>query len=440
MIAGLPNARVYGGSIAPGVRREGRVRGEGRSWRDDTGVWLPCGFSWFVGPTWAWVNDRDRYVKNGDDMAALGCFDSVRWFWEVDYQPDRVVDAKRPGHQEDCADAIDFNWDRWGWRTQLTVFAGRKFDYIDQTVADVIEVTRGREHKFVCIEVANESWQNFPDTNKAREIAKRIGEATGIPTMVSAVDYNAGEELKNEEALANGVADSLTFHTDRKNDTAEGSWRQVRQVRDMWDARKKARHGEPPGPQSSVEVNDSAIQNVMMRAVGCLSGFGNHIWHSGVGVRFGGIKDTAAPPDGHSRYSNFAEYGDLLQQIGRGFRVVSALLPPGIAGWKKANYYWPEHPLHSDFIWMDADQVQGNDDAHGVVRDFAAYTDGEFVSMPFGIRKYVILTARQPMEITVYDPMTGDVVREARLAGGATIRLEGHPDAEAAYIIKGRFV
>src|SRR5690606_26713868 len=74
-----------------------------------------------------------------------------------------------PDYWEQLRTLIDLAYDRFGMRTQITIFADAqlmpaKADRIAHMQHLLDHVIPGRDHKIILLEVANEAWQNgFPD-------------------------------------------------------------------------------------------------------------------------------------------------------------------------------------------------------------------------------------------------------------------------------------
>jgi hypothetical protein len=99
-----------------------------------------------------------------------------------------------PDYWQQLRELIDLAYDRYGMRTQITIFADAqlmpkeetRIEHMRKLLADVVP---GREHKIILLEVANEAWQNgFPgDEGVAdlREFAKYLASRTEIPVAIT---------------------------------------------------------------------------------------------------------------------------------------------------------------------------------------------------------------------------------------------------------------
>ena len=191
----------------PGGRRAGRVRVVGHSLADDDGPFLGLGVSYFTA-LWRCKHDRPRLEADLAFLSRQG-FNYYRMLSMVGHHPaweGREIapvsftnrDGKRveawPDYWQQLRDLIDLAYDRYGMRTQITIFADAqlmpdkeaRIEHMRKLLADVVP---GREHKIILLEVANEAWQNgFPgDEGVAdlREFAKYLGDRTEIPVAIT---------------------------------------------------------------------------------------------------------------------------------------------------------------------------------------------------------------------------------------------------------------
>lgn len=113
------------------------------------------------------------------------------------------------------------------------------------------------------------------------------------------------------------------------------------------------------------------------------------------------------------------------------------LLPPDLPNWKRndgkdtnavfsvfaggeSNRYWPEVTTARD----------------GCVRNTGSRKGDQFICVPIGIRPGGLeLQARQNLEFTMHDPLTGKAVKSATLRSGEKLAL---PPGPGALLILGR--
>jgi hypothetical protein len=222
---------------------------------------------------------------------------------------------------------------------------------------------------------------------------------------------------------------AFSIHVDRSR--GDFRWRQVRQGWDFKDIPFVVLSNEPPGPASSVDVNDNPLQLAMMRAVGVMSGGAAYVLH--VGAMVMGKADPAG-----GRPANIWEVPNI-DTLMRAVRDVDTLLPDNVENWQRANTQWtpplPVAPFQPDAHWPD-----GN---HGVNRAYSALGgDGRLIQMPAGVLRHVVLTASYGLrDVTVYDPLTRTPVagfERLILQAGQAIGLPGREDTMAAYIIRAQ--
>lgn len=395
----------------------GRVRLEHGAFRDDRGPFNALGASLFPA-VWAWQHDRARLLENAD-LLASGGVDYVRIFAQVaplDSWADRGVDPRAAGYDVALAETIDALWGV-GLRTQITIFAGASYPGAetraerDALVERVLAVVRGREDRLMLIEVANEAvGLTSPEgVAEMRTHTHRIAAQTDIPVAITAV----GPPYLYDSMR--GVADVATVHYDRNVDMADGYDRPTRQP---WgypgevfpDGQSavpaQAIDNEGIGPYSSVASDLDPLRNVTRRVVAWISGNPASLWHAGPGIYFGGVW---AQREGSP--ANFWEVPGITETLA-GFRVIKSLVPPGIAGWERANNAWSSYP------WIMGTAVGPS--GIGCVRAYAKMGDGTVVCVPFGIRDHVTLNERRPMTWAVHSLLTGDLIQQG--TGTLTLR------------------
>jgi hypothetical protein len=429
----MPDIPIRSPRGGGGGTRAGIVRAAGRAFVDDTGPFLPVGHTFFWG-LWGWKHDRDRCAQNLEWLAQKG-FHYVRTLCEVGGAPwsDRTVDPNWLDYQAVLAGYLDACYAR-GLRTELTLIGGGTgFDPI-RLVEKVIEVGNARPHTIMHYEVANE-FDVGPkiDTGTMQRAGRRLRDAT--PNLVALSSVRGGFPDPTRALMEAGNASMFSVHTDRDVKQPEGTWRQVRQAWDLNGLRWPGTHNEGPGPGSSVATNTSPIELAMMRAVAALAGVGMFVLHNASGI-YG--KNTSHPVGG-ARPANVWEMHNI-DAIADAVIAIGDDLPPLLPNWQKVNNHWqppnPVHPLQAD---PNAHWPDGAD--HGVTKNYGAQADGEFVTLPMGVKGHVDMTARRACSIEVINPITGDSARHD-LAAGELIRLDGSPAREypqVAYVVRGRF-
>ena len=134
-------------------------------------------------------------------------------------------DGKRveawPDYWQQLRELIDLAYDRYGLRTQITIFADAqlmpdKEDRLEHMRKLLAEVVPGREHKIILLEVANEAWQNgFP------------GDEEAWPTCVSSRNsWTAGRKSPwRSRPTTMGRAWARRGHSSSFMRTARRTWR-----------------------------------------------------------------------------------------------------------------------------------------------------------------------------------------------------------------------
>lgn len=411
----------------PGHARQGLVRAEGRATRDDTGMFHPLGTTFF----WAmqgWKHDRERMQQNARWVQSKG-FDYVRILCEVGWSvdpPGPIDPTTWPDYDQILVEVVNYFYDTLGMRVELTVRGGGTSVNLTDLSNRIASLMVGREDKILDIECANE----YDRVNPTIEIQTMIPMADAfmskLPNRVALSSPGSWGDLNT--TVQQGHGNAFTFHSDRG--PGDYKWRQVRQGYDCKDVRHWLSSNEPPGPGSSVSVNDNPLQLTMLRAVSVLCGGSAWVFHTGTGV-FGNGQPGATGP----RPANFWEI-DNIDAIVDPIRRVDALLPEGLENWQIANTQWtppnPVSPFQMNNHWPPGDS--------GVNKAYSALSgDGRWVQLPCGVLNQVEMTASYNLHnVVVYDPLTHAVVQSHPfLGGGQKITLPGAADTMSAYIVHG---
>jgi hypothetical protein len=393
---------------------------------------------------WRCKYDRARLESDFDFLSRHG-FNYYRMLSMVGYYPAwdgreiaPVSFANREGKRVEAwadywrqlCELIDLGYDRYGMRSQITIFADaqlmpEKQDRIDH-MHKLLEITRGREHKVIMLEVANEAWQNgFPDEQgvlQLREFAEYLNSRTEVPIAISS--NHGWSDPKGTSAFdrlySGAKTDLATWHFSRDRRT-DDSWEPVY---DCWELSGRPNFppvcsNEPIGPGSSVDSEAEPIRLVMAAAFAFSAKLPIYVFHSEAGV-FGKTRFEDTPA------------------IDR-FRQLQRLLPNDLPNWQRndgkearapftvyagglANQYWPE--------------VEGARD--GCVRNTGSRKDDRFVCVPIGIRPGgLTLEARETLEFTAYDPLSGQPLKSTTLRAGIRLTL---PSGPGALLILGQTV
>jgi hypothetical protein len=405
----------------------GRVRLVGRAVADDGGPFPALGAS-LMWAAWAYRHDRDRLDANLRFLAEHR-FDYIRALGIVGRQPywaGREIDWRWPDYADVIAGLTDLAYDRYGLRVQWTIFADA-----DQMIPDrddrvrlvdqFVEMSRGREHKIMMFELANEAWQNgFEGAGGLallRELGRHLRGRTDIPVALSA---SAGQDCESHlELYAGEVADVITEHFDRDVSGPDGHWRPIRK---SWDLAgcpglpPVASNNEPIGPESSVEQDDDPMRLVTAAIASYMGGLAMYVFHTDAGVW------------GRRHLREMAN----AEQTVRGYAAMKAYLPGDLANWTRYHHDSPGHPFMTYAGGQpNARWPEGHDD--GAVQVLAASSGDRFLVLPLGIRNFLQLRATRAMSVEVIHPLTGEVVERRDLEAGEWLRLEGLP----AFLLRG---
>jgi hypothetical protein len=429
------------GDASP-ARRTGRVRVDGHALADEGGPFLGLGVSYFTA-LWRCKHDRARLEADLSFLSRQG-FNYYRMLSMVGHHPGwdgREIapisftrrDGKRieawPDYWQQLKDLVDLAYDKHGMRTQITVFADAqlmpdKAARVKHMRRIIEEVVPGREHKIILIEVANEAWQNgFPEDEGVadlREFAKYLGDRTEVPVAITSNhDWpELGSTKGFEQVYRGSAADVATWHFSRDRRTDDG-WKPVYDCWDFGDVPglPPASSNEPIGPGSSVNAERDPIKLVMAAAFAYAAKLPMYVFHSEAGV-FGRGRFQDMP--GVDRY-----------------RHVLRLLPPDLPNWERNDGKAARAPLtvfaggQRDRYWPE---VKGAKD--GCVRNAGGRKGDRFVCVPIGIRPGGLeVEARQAVEFSAHDSLTGEVVKAATLPRGERVVL---PDASGALVVTGR--
>lgn len=420
------SVQPVGAKVPP---RRGTVRVDGHSLVDSGGPLLGLGVSYFSA-LWQCKYDRPRLESDLKFLSQQGfnyyrILSMVGWnaAWEGrEIAP--VTFTSRAGKQVEAwpdywrqlGELIDLTYDRYGLRTQITIFADAqlmpekkaRLEHMRHLLAEVVP---GREQKIILLEVANEAWQNgFPSEQGVadlREFARYLGERTKIPVAIT-----SNHEDDFERLYAGSAADIATWHFSRDRRTDEG-WKPVY---DCWKYGDRpglppASSNEPIGPGSSVSGETESIRLVMAAAFAFGAKLPMYVFHSQAGV-FGRTRFEEAP--GIDRY-----------------QALLRLLPPDLPNWQRndgkgqsapftafaggqPNCYWPEVTAAPD----------------GCVRNTGSRKGRRFVCLPIGIRSGGLqLEARENVRFQVYHPLTGERLLSATKLAGERLTLPQGPGA-----------
>jgi hypothetical protein len=416
-------------SAQPGPR--GKVRLVGRVLQDDRGPFLGLGATLFWS-VWGYQHDRARLIQHFELLRAHG-FEFVRVLGAVAGPSwrDRMADPRVIGYDAAIAGVTDLAFEH-GLRIGWTVFGdtvAATSPAARQAVIDrFLAMSKGREHKILFIEVANEGWQNGFENRleELQALGRSLNARTDVPITLTSPPPPLGCGKDLASIYRAGAADFLTLHFSRDLKTPDGRWGPVREPL-KWPGLfescraglpEVAANGEPIGPQSSVASEDDPLHVLTGAAVTFTAGLPIHVWHTGPGVRGGGVADRAV-----KRAVNLAELPRVDEML-KGFAALKTRIPPDLPGWSRV-----EPVAHDNLLQL---QVDG---ALGPIGAVAARRGGAIVLVPFGIRDPISVRASGGAEVEVIHPVNGTIITAHTLSTGERLPL---PDKPAAYVIVGR--
>jgi hypothetical protein len=406
--------------------RTGRVRASGRALRDNQGETFALGVTmmWAV---WAYKNDRAWLERNLEYLSSNG-FDYIRALGVISRNPASPGDywyrldmnSSIPDYDQVIAGITDLAYDKYGMRVEWTIFGGAA-DFNESQKQSLIDrflsMSRGREHKIIHFEIANEyEGTGWRGDSSIRNWTRYLNDRTDILVAASAAYQETNDLCAEFQALyAGGIADIGTWHFDREVRLGDGYWRPVRQP---WEYPYCTglpiigSNNEPLGPGASVNSDDDPMTNVSGAIVTYISGLPLHVFHSEAGVR--------------------ADRGDYTQyktEVNSAFRAMKRYMPRNITNWSRQNHHWSGHPFNT-LGEVGYPTATGS----GAVRNYGAVNGNEFVTFPMGIRDYVRLQAKSEMSFCVIHPLTGKTLSKHYLRGGESVDLRGLE----AFFVRGR--
>ena len=431
-------------AVQPSRQRSGPVRIDGHSLLDDAGHFLGLGVSYFTALRRC-KYDRPRLEVDLDFLSRQG-FNYYRMLSMVGHNPawdgleiapvsfisreSKQVDAW-PDYWPQLCELIDLAYDRYGLRTQITIFADAqlmpaKEDRLEHMRTILEDVVPGREHKLMLLEVANEAWQNgFPGDRGAsdlREFAEYLGSRTEVPIAITSNhDWpELGSETGFAQVYEGSAADVATWHFSRDQQTDEG-WKPVY---DCWELANRpgfppVSSNEPIGPGSSVNSENEPIRLVMAAAFAYSAKLPMYVFHCKAGV-FGKTRFEDTP--GVDSFGNVLRLlpGDLSNWERNDGKDTGA--PFTVFTGEQADRYWPEVASARD----------------GCVRNTGSRNGDQFVCVPIGIRPGGLqVQARLALEFIAYNPLTGEELVSATMRAGDRLTL---PSGPGALLIRGRIL
>lgn len=407
------------------VKRTGKVRLSGRALKDDQGEFFGMGATLFAAARW-YKFDKPRLEKNLKTLSDNG-FDYARVLGTVAWTG-REIDPKWPDYKEVIAGLTDLAYDKYGIRIEWTAFGDAQliaptFAEKQRVIDALLEMSKGREHKILSFEIANESWQNGfggeQGVKEIRQLAKYLKDRTEIIVAVSAPpDYTEFDALYGGD-----VADFATLHLDRDSRIGPDlNWRPVRQPWGEPPNGMPVSNNEPIGPGSSVACDSDPTRLTSHAVVSGVAGFQSYVYHS-----VAGIAHSANTSCGLGYDQSLAEMPGI-----DGFIAMKKYLPGGIANWSKENHHWAGHPF---IVYGDgqANHMTTDGARNGVMRAYAAHSGNQFIVALTRIVGNLVMEAKSPLEFDALNVVTGEVVSHHNLKRGERVTFSGRD----ALILKG---
>jgi hypothetical protein len=410
------------GQSTPEARpRPGNVRVSGRSLADDRGAFPALGASLFWA-AWGYKHDRSRLDADLALLAGHG-FDYIRALGVVGRQPywkGREIDWRWPDYKSVIAGLTDHAYDTFGLRVEWTLFADADQVIPDRTdritlVDTFVEMSRGREHKIIHFELANEAWQNgFGDAAglaELRELSSRLASRTEIPVAIS---DSEGHTCAEHLALYKDMpVEILTEHFPRDVNGPLRRWGPVLapwQVRTCVGLPPVVSNNEPAGPKSSITSEEDPMRLVGAAIASYMAGVGLYVFHTDAGIW--GREPLASMPN--------------VSTILDGFAAMSRYLPPDIVNWTSYRHVAPEHP----FVPYAGDTraaVSTGGAEEGAVEVLASVKGSRFFVVPIGVANGLRLEAKRALRFDVIHPLTGAKLAAHELTAGQVVRLQPLP-------------
>ena len=364
---------------------------------------------------WGYKFDRPRLERNLHTLSAAG-IDYVRVLGSVGGASweDRETDPRWPDYDHIIAGMTDLAYDRYGMRVQWTLFGGAPFTASEMSRTALVDrfaaLARGREHKILAFEIANEAWQNgFPDArglSELRNLGTRLNDKTGVLVALSSPQRDAACAT-----YAGAGVDAMTLHYDR----GFGNQGPIAPLLRPWSfpsAYDRACPGalpqvvfnnEPIGPESSVRQDDSPSRIAAAYVLTFLAGNASYVLHAGPGIRGGGAADSSPKLRRHAHFDELPSFNPIANALA----TAKQYLPPGLANWTRHAPDAATAPMH------------------GFNRLYSASNGSGFVALAVGITQPIVLQARRGASIDVRDTSTGRLVKRLSVSSGESVTLSG---------------
>jgi hypothetical protein len=402
-------------------KRKGAVRLSGRTLSDDDGPFNALGATLFSAAR-LYKTDRAKLERHLETLSKNG-FDYIRALGVVAWTG-REIDWRWSDYRQVIEGVTDLAYDKYGIRVQWTIFGDAQIIIPNRTdqqrlVETFLDISRGREHKIIMFEVANEYYQNGFEgdegINYLRSFARFLNERTPILVATSSANEECGEINEG------GIADVGIMHFDRDIGGVDGMWAPVRQPWEyQCDGLPAGSNNEPIGPGSSVACDSDPMRMAMAAVTTYNSGLPFYVFHTRVGVG----QATRCGLDGDQ---------EIQEMPGiEAFKAMKTYMPPGSSSWPRYGHTSTGNPL---LIFGDGAPLRTTSEGaqNGCMRNYASAKDDKFVAAPIGCRGTVKFEARRDVTFDVLHPITGSPLRHLDLKKGESFEIDGLD----AYIMVG---
>ncbi len=386
----------------------------GKCLADNQGAFYGLGLSVFWAP---WAVRHDPGLLENTAAWAQSCgMNYIRWMGAHNWSGG--TDPTIPGYFDLMHETID-RVASYGLRSQITLFTRRTMiDNPVEMVKEWAKVVNAHRDQVCLVEIANE-WEhahNGWSDEMIQDLGRCFRERSGAPLALSAPAQVTWEamETRLKELYDGQSVPARTIHFPRRQDTAEGNWRWVRQP---WHSRGMGgfivdnEHQKWEKSLGGRQVDHAASACATALLTGC--GMTAHHDNYGVLNTEGTYYDDAR-----------------ADQFERVFAAMHQFLPNDLPNWTatRVGGAWngPPHPFPR---LVEQDWTAGA--PRGVSRSHAALdgSSDDFVMTLTGVRDHVTLYEPHAVPYTVLSLRDGQEVYTGR--GPVTL----HEDTASAYLV-----
>ena len=419
-----------GGGGGGGPTRRGRTRIVNRAFADDDGEYNALGATYFVAP-WLFEHERDALDRDFTVLRGAGV-DFLRILGEIgfngtpvegaqkaDSYGDRTFGPMNPNWRQVLGGVMDYAYERYGFRTELTVF-GEDIKWLTQYVPllehelqreqyakDCLDVCRARPETVQFIEGVNEGSDQNWSISEMRKLAKLALQAGFVASPSCPFNSESLDEL--HDGLGSQIA---TMHYSRDDGGDGGEWEWVWKPYEYpWDANHApaaACDNESAGPWAD---EDDPTRIAMSVWTSFVVQSAAKVFHAGPLIRVGGQWDVARGLPKH------VDQTPGWPQMASAMRAAKTILPPGVANHQLHNGQWTSNPID----WVMGKPHNGPFEDGSLFKTATAVGPSGQLSVPcLWIRKPVEARTRQAMRLVEHDIFTGQELRALDLSAGQT--------------------